>query len=60
MTEELHRIIAKADAGERVDAAEALRLYREAPTPVLGRLADAMRARTPSARLPSSVVGAVV
>ena len=45
MTEGLERIIAKAEAGGRLDAAEALRLYREAPTTVLGRLADAMRAR---------------
>jgi len=45
MTEGLDRIIAKAADGGRLDAAEALRLYREAPTGVLGRLADAMRAR---------------
>ena len=45
MDEGLERIVAKAEAGQRVDAAEALRLYREAPTAVLGRLADATRAR---------------
>ena len=41
MDDGLERIVAKAEAGQRVDAAEALRLYREAPTAVLGRLADA-------------------
>jgi cyclic dehypoxanthinyl futalosine synthase len=56
MTEELDRIIAKADAGERVDAAEALRLYREAPTPVLGRLADAMRARKHPERVVTYII----
>jgi cyclic dehypoxanthinyl futalosine synthase len=45
MDDGLARIVAKAEAGERVDAGEALRLYREAPTAVLGRLADAARAR---------------
>ena len=35
----------KCAAGGRVDAAEALDLYRHAPTPLLGRLADAIRAR---------------
>ena len=41
MDDGLERLVAKAEAGQRVDAAEALRLYREAPTAVLGRLADA-------------------
>jgi cyclic dehypoxanthinyl futalosine synthase len=45
MSDGLDRIIAKAAEGGRLDAAEALQLYREAPTGVLGRLADAMRAR---------------
>ena len=31
--------------GERVEAGEALELYRRAPTPLLGRLADEVRAR---------------
>ena len=35
----------KVRAGERVSADEALELYRHAPTPLLGRLADAVRAR---------------
>ncbi len=56
MTEGLDRIIARADAGERVDAAEALRLYREAPTAVLGRLADAMRARKHPERVVTYII----
>jgi cyclic dehypoxanthinyl futalosine synthase len=32
-------------AGERIDSAGALELYRHAPTPLLGRLADDIRAR---------------
>jgi cyclic dehypoxanthinyl futalosine synthase len=39
------RVIDKVRAGERIDAAEALELYRSAPTPVLGQLADAIRRR---------------
>jgi cyclic dehypoxanthinyl futalosine synthase len=39
------RIEAKICAGARIDADEALQLYRHAPTAVLGRLADAVRAR---------------
>ena len=35
----------KVRAGERVSAGEALELYRDAPTALLGRLADAIRAR---------------
>jgi len=38
-------VIEKVRAGERVDSAEALELYRDAPTPVLGQLADAIRQR---------------
>jgi cyclic dehypoxanthinyl futalosine synthase len=38
-------VIEKVRAGERVNSAEALELYREAPTPVLGQLADAIRLR---------------
>jgi cyclic dehypoxanthinyl futalosine synthase len=39
------RLIEKVRAGERLDGAEALELYRSAPTAVLGSLADAIRAR---------------
>src|SRR5436189_3097570 len=38
-------VIEKVRAGQRIDAAEALELYRLAPTPVLGKLADQIRAR---------------
>jgi cyclic dehypoxanthinyl futalosine synthase len=38
-------LIEKVRAGGRVDAAEALELYRSAPTPVLGQLADEIRQR---------------
>src|SRR5438552_2771407 len=41
----IEQIAAKVRSGERVRAEEALDLYRHAPTPVLGRLADAVRAR---------------
>jgi cyclic dehypoxanthinyl futalosine synthase len=39
------QIANKVMNGGRVDAAEALALYRQAPTHLLGRLADAIRAR---------------
>jgi cyclic dehypoxanthinyl futalosine synthase len=41
----IDRIAQKVAAGGRVDAGEALRLYEEAPTHLLGRLADGIRAR---------------
>ena len=41
----VERVIEKVQAGERIDAAAALELYRSAPTPVLGQLADAIRVR---------------
>jgi cyclic dehypoxanthinyl futalosine synthase len=41
----VEQVIEKVRAGERVDAAGALKLYRRAPTAVLGRLADAIRRR---------------
>ncbi|HWJ56543.1 MAG TPA: cyclic dehypoxanthinyl futalosine synthase [Vicinamibacterales bacterium] len=56
MNDGLERIVARADAGERVDAAEALRLYREAPTAVLGRLADAARARKHPERVVTYII----
>ena len=56
MDDGLERIVAKADAGERVDAAEAVRLYREAPTAVLGRLADAARARKHPGRIVTYII----
>jgi len=56
MDDGLERIVARAEAGERVDAADALRLYREAPTAVLGRLADAARARKHPERVVTYII----
>ena len=44
-TAEIKRCAEKVLAGERLEAAEALALYRHAPTHLLGRLADGVRAR---------------
>ena len=41
----VEEIAAKVRAGGRVTADEALALYRSAPTPLLGRVADGVRAR---------------
>jgi cyclic dehypoxanthinyl futalosine synthase len=41
----IDNVIRKVDAGERINAAEALALYVHAPTYALGRLADDIRAR---------------
>src|SRR5580692_6957140 len=41
----IERLAEKVRAGHRVTAAEALDLYRRASTPLLGRLADVVRAR---------------
>src|SRR5579864_6076229 len=41
----LHGLAAAVRAGERLSPAAALRLYAEAPTPLLGRLADEVRRR---------------
>src|SRR6266566_3271476 len=41
----IEQIAAKVRSGERVRAEEALDLYRHAPTALLGRLAEAVRAR---------------
>src|SRR5580765_3489514 len=41
----IEQIAAKVRAGGRVDAGEALELYRRAPTSLLGQLADGIRAR---------------
>src|SRR3989440_3523867 len=49
-------VIEKVRAGQRVDAAEALELYRHAATALLGRLADTVRAR----KHPDSVVTYII
>jgi cyclic dehypoxanthinyl futalosine synthase len=41
----IDQIAKKVGVGERLDRAEALALYRDAPTHLLGRLADSIRAR---------------
>src|SRR5947207_1989407 len=41
----IESIAAKISDGARVSAEDAVELYRRAPTPVLGQLADAIRAR---------------
>jgi cyclic dehypoxanthinyl futalosine synthase len=50
------RIAQKVRAGERVSAAEALVMYRHAPTALLGRLADQIRAR----KHPANVVTYII
>jgi cyclic dehypoxanthinyl futalosine synthase len=52
----LSSALQKASAGERLDRADALALYTEAPTHVLGRLADAVRARTHADRLVTYII----
>src|ERR1043165_3089067 len=44
-TAAIDRIASKVRAGGRLSADDALELYRRAPTPLLGRLANAIRAR---------------
>src|SRR5947209_16149373 len=53
---DLEAIASKALAGARIDADEALELYRFAPTAVLGRLADAVRA----AKHPDNIVTYII
>src|SRR3954467_15270405 len=49
-------IAAKLRGGSRIDAAEALELYRHASTPLLGRLADGIRARRHPERIVSYII----
>jgi len=49
-------VIDKVRAGGRVNAAEALELYRHAPTPVLGQLADAIRERKHPERVATYII----
>jgi cyclic dehypoxanthinyl futalosine synthase len=50
------RIAAQVEAGERLAPAEALELYRAAPTSLLGRLADGVRARKHPERLVTYII----
>jgi cyclic dehypoxanthinyl futalosine synthase len=52
----IERTAAKSLAGERLGAAEALELYRRAPTPLLGQLADAIRARKHPERVVTYII----
>ena len=52
----LERLVSKVLDGERVDRHEALVLYRDAPTHVLGRLADSIRARKHPERLVTYII----
>jgi cyclic dehypoxanthinyl futalosine synthase len=52
----IDRIANKVLAGGRVDRAEALELYRGAPTHLLGHLADAIRARKHPGRIVSYII----
>jgi cyclic dehypoxanthinyl futalosine synthase len=52
----IDRIADKVRAGERVSGGEALELYRHAPTPLLGRLADMVRA----SKHPEGVVSYII
>jgi cyclic dehypoxanthinyl futalosine synthase len=50
------RLVEKVRAGSRLDGAEALDLYRTAPTSVLGALADGIRARKHPERLVTYII----
>src|SRR5260370_34937883 len=52
----LEAIIEKIRAGDRVTKAEALECYRRAPTALLGRLADAIRARKHAERVVTYII----
>ncbi len=52
----VEQVIEKVRAGERVTAAEALELYRSAPTAVLGQLADAIRERKHPERVVTYII----
>ena len=52
----VERIAEKVLAGGRVDATEAMALYRHAPTHLLGQLADTIRARKHPGRIVSYII----
>src|SRR5687768_2308772 len=52
----VQEIASKVSAGGRVSAAEALELYRRAPTHLLGRLADGIRARRHPERIVTYII----
>jgi cyclic dehypoxanthinyl futalosine synthase len=52
----IDEIAARVMKGERIDGADALELYRHAPTHVLGRLADGIRARKHPDRIVTYII----
>jgi cyclic dehypoxanthinyl futalosine synthase len=52
----IERIAARVRGGERIEAAEALELYRHGSTPLLGRLADAVRMRKHPERIVTYII----
>jgi cyclic dehypoxanthinyl futalosine synthase len=50
------QVVERVTAGERIGAADALALYAHAPTPVLGRLADGIRARKHPERIVTYII----
>ncbi len=52
----IQSLAAKVRAGERIDRAEALALYTQAPTALLGHLADEVRAKRHSSRVVSYII----
>jgi cyclic dehypoxanthinyl futalosine synthase len=52
----IHSIADKVRTGARIDAGEALSLYRDAPTTLLGRLAEAVRERKHPERIVSYII----
>src|SRR3970040_1644240 len=52
----IEQLAGKVRDGERLSRDEALQLYRHAPTHLLGRLADAGRARQPPDRIVTYII----
>jgi cyclic dehypoxanthinyl futalosine synthase len=52
----LDRLVDRVERGQRVDGDAAIALYRDAPTHVLGRLADAIRARRHPDRIVTYII----
>ena len=53
---DIHELIGRVSGGTRIGANEALALYRHAPTHVLGRLADEIRARKHPDRIVTYII----
>src|SRR6516225_3604673 len=53
---DIDRITSYVKSGGRVSSADALELYRHAPTPLLGRMADGIRARKHPDRLVTYII----